>query len=183
MGSVSKHGRRDDALGLRDDRGRLWGWLAPVAGALTQEAIDVAVILNALRALGSGRGWRRATLPTGDAKALREEHVKLEASLDRLRDIVAALEVANPSAGVELMREANAIITNDLAAHERTDETKVYPRLRRSLASGYGLAAMSRVHRELQHLAHLLSRLSDGLSEGEADAMTLRDGQRIIESI
>jgi heavy metal translocating P-type ATPase len=31
------------------------GWLAPIAGALTQEAIDVAVILNALRALGGGR--------------------------------------------------------------------------------------------------------------------------------
>ena len=31
------------------------GWLAPVAGALVQEAIDVAVILNALRALGAGR--------------------------------------------------------------------------------------------------------------------------------
>jgi heavy metal translocating P-type ATPase len=31
------------------------GWLAPVAGALAQEAIDVAVILNALRALGAGR--------------------------------------------------------------------------------------------------------------------------------
>jgi cation transport ATPase len=26
------------------------GWLPPVAGALAQEAIDVAVILNALRA-------------------------------------------------------------------------------------------------------------------------------------
>jgi hypothetical protein len=76
---------------------------------------------------------------------------------------------------VELLREANAIVSNDLVAHERTDETQVYPRLRRSLASGYGLAAMSRVHRELLHLAHLLSRLSDGLSEGDADAMTLRD--------
>ena len=150
---------------------------------MTQEAIDVAVILNALRALGSGRSWRRATLPTSEAKALREEHVKLETSLDRLHDIVAALEVAEPRAGVELLREANAIVSNDLVAHERTDETQVYPRLRRSLASGYGLAAMSRVHRELLHLAHLLSRLSDGLSEGDADTMTLRDGQRIIESI
>ena len=45
-----------------------FGWLTPVAGALTQEAIDVAVILNALRALGSGRGWRRAILPTSDAR-------------------------------------------------------------------------------------------------------------------
>jgi heavy metal translocating P-type ATPase len=32
-----------------------FGYLPPVAGALTQEAIDVAVILNALRALGEGR--------------------------------------------------------------------------------------------------------------------------------
>ena len=30
-----------------------FGWLTPVVGALTQEAIDVAVILNALRALGT----------------------------------------------------------------------------------------------------------------------------------
>ncbi len=32
------------------------GMLPPLAGALLQEAIDVAVILNALRALGSGKG-------------------------------------------------------------------------------------------------------------------------------
>ena len=51
--------------------------------------------------------------------------------------------------------------------------------MRRSLASGYGLAAMSRVHRELLHLAHLLSRMS----EGDIDAIAIRDGQRIIESI
>jgi cation transport ATPase len=32
-----------------------FGYLPPVAGALLQEVIDVAVILNALRALGGGR--------------------------------------------------------------------------------------------------------------------------------
>lgn len=36
------------------------GYLPPVAGALLQEGIDVAVILNALRALGGGRRPRRA---------------------------------------------------------------------------------------------------------------------------
>jgi cation transport ATPase len=30
------------------------GYLPPVQGALLQEAIDVAVVLNALRALGGG---------------------------------------------------------------------------------------------------------------------------------
>ena len=159
------------------------GWLTPIAGALTQEAIDVAVILNALRALGSGRNWRRASLPASDANALREEHMKLEAGLDRLRDIVGALDSAEPREGAELIREANGIVAKDLVTHERADETKVYPRLRRSLASGYGLAAMSRVHRELLHLAHLLSRMTEGLSEGDIDAIAIRDGQRIIESI
>jgi heavy metal translocating P-type ATPase len=37
-----------------------FGYLTPVQGALLQEAIDVAVILNALRALGGGRGSRPA---------------------------------------------------------------------------------------------------------------------------
>jgi cation transport ATPase len=32
-----------------------FGYLQPVEGAILQEAIDVAVILNALRALGGGR--------------------------------------------------------------------------------------------------------------------------------
>ena len=42
---------------------------------------------------------------------------------------------------------------------------------------------MSRVHRELSHLAHLLSRLCESFSEGDTDPTTLRDGQRIVESI
>ena len=159
------------------------GWLAPVEGALTQEAIDVAVILNALRALGSGRGWRRRSMAPSDAEALRDEHRGVEKSLDRLRDIVDALEDASASDGAAMIREANAIVADTIVSHEKADETLVYPRLRRSLSSGYGLAAMSRVHRELLHLAHLLSRLSQSLSEPEVDSLLLRDGQRIIESI
>jgi heavy metal translocating P-type ATPase len=37
-----------------------FGYLPPLGGALFQEAIDVAVILNALRALGPGRAYRVA---------------------------------------------------------------------------------------------------------------------------
>jgi hypothetical protein len=159
------------------------GWLAPVEGALTQEAIDVAVILNALRALGSGRGWRRGSMALGDAEALRDEHRDVEKSLDRLRDIANALEGASASDGAAMIREANAIVANTIVTHEKSDETLVYLRLRKSLSSGYGLAAMSRVHRELLHQAQLLSRLSQGLSEGDVESLLLRDGQRIIESI
>ncbi len=159
------------------------GWLAPVEGALAQEAIDVAVILNALRALGSGRGWRHRSMAPGDAQALHDEHRAVEKKLDRLRDIANALEDASLSEGAAMIREANSIVADTIVTHEKADETLVYPRLRRSLSSGYGLAAMSRVHRELLHLAQLLSRLVQGLSEPDFDAMMLRDGQRIIESI
>ena len=46
--------RRDGALG-RGHAARHDRLLPPVAGAIFQEVIDVAVVLNALRALGSGR--------------------------------------------------------------------------------------------------------------------------------
>ena len=55
-----------------------FGWLPPVAGALTQEAIDVAVILNALRALTPGHSARPAAMPSATATALRQEHEQLE---------------------------------------------------------------------------------------------------------
>ncbi len=50
------------------------GWLTPVAGALTQEAIDIAVILNALRALSLGRTPASRALSPTAARALHLDH-------------------------------------------------------------------------------------------------------------
>ena len=41
----------------------MMGWLLPVPAALVQEGIDVAVILNALRALRPERGGASRTIP------------------------------------------------------------------------------------------------------------------------
>ena len=54
-----------------------FGYLSPVVGALLQEAIDVAVILNALRALGGNRGF------TGGATMLLHPSVGVTTGLDR----------------------------------------------------------------------------------------------------
>ena len=86
------------------------GWLTPVAGALTQEAIDVAVILNALRALRPGRKFGRHAMPAATARALREDHQRLESGLDRLRAIADALDDAEGAAAVTLISEANRIV-------------------------------------------------------------------------
>ncbi len=160
-----------------------FGWLTPVAGALTQEVIDVAVILNALRALGPARARHRLSMPAGTVQDLHEDHEKLEASLDRLRQIVDALDDAKPEMAVEFILEANRIVGKEIVAHEREDVGSVYPRLANILSEAHGLNAMSRAHREILHLARLLARLSEGLSPNESDRYLIRDAQRIIESI
>ena len=136
------------------------GWLPPIAGALTQEAIDVAVILNALRALTPGHKFGRRTMPAATATALRQDHERLEAGLDRLREIADALDDAEGAAAVALISEANTIIARQIVKHERDDEAKVYPDLAKFLADSHGLGAMSRAHREIIHLARLLGQLA-----------------------
>ncbi len=159
------------------------GWLTPVAGALTQELIDVAVILNALRALGPGRGRAVPALPATMARTLRGEHRLLEQDLDRLREISDALDDASREQAVELITKAHAIVEQAVVAHERNDESSLYPRLTKYLADGHGLAAMSRAHREILHLARLLARLADGLRPEDVDKYLIHDAQRMIEMI
>ena len=160
-----------------------FGFLTPVAGALTQEAIDVAVILNALRALTPGRRNGRPALATSAARALHQDHQELGSALDRLREIADALDDSDPNVAVRLISEANTIVVQKIAEHERTDERIVYPNLSTILHDGHGLAAMSRAHREILHLGRLLARLSGGLDVRDIDRYLIRDAQRVIESI
>jgi heavy metal translocating P-type ATPase len=160
-----------------------FGWLTPVVGALTQEAIDVAVILNALRALGPSPKFVGRSLPGKMAQALHHDHEVLGQSLDELRSIADALDDASGQQAVDLIAKANGIVEQSIVTHERVDETSVYPRLRPFLADSHGLSAMSRAHREILHLARLLARVADGLRPEDVDKYLVRDAQRVIESI
>ena len=159
------------------------GWLTPVAGALTQEVIDVAVILNALRALTPARAGAGGQMPTATAHALQREHQLLEQSLDRLRTIADALDDADPQQATVLIAEANQVVAQSVVEHERGDESSVYPHLSEFLTDSHGLSAMSRAHREILHLSRLLARLADGLRPEDTDRYLIRDAQRVIESI
>ena len=160
-----------------------FGWLTPVAAALTQEAIDVAVILNALRALSPGRQLGHRNMPAGAARALRKDHERLERTLDRLREIADALDRPEPDSAVRLIGEANRIVGEQIVTHEREDERRVYPDLSKFLPDEHGLGAMSRAHREITHQARLLERIADGLVPTHADRYLIRDAQRVIDSI
>ena len=159
-----------------------FGQLTPVAAAITQEGIDVLVILNALRALWS----RERGAPKGlamSSEVLREDHHTLERGLNRLREIADALDDAAGERAVALVTEANRIVQQVVVAHEREDEAAIYPKISAQLHDPSGLSAMSRAHREIQHLARLLLRLSAGLRAEDADRYLIRDAQRVIELI
>ena len=158
------------------------GALSPVAAALIQEAIDVAVILNALRALGPGRDrllGRAAPAAAGD---MQHQHHDVDRDLDRLREISDALDDADAVQAKRLILEADRIVAS-VVEHERQDEISIYPRVSKLLPDNHGLSAMSRAHREILHLARSLSRIAEGLAVQEADRYLVRDAQRVIESI
>ena len=159
------------------------GYLPPIAGALTQEVIDVAVILNALRALSPGNASQMRKMPATEGTSLRLDHQRIDTALDHLREIADALDHSDADRSAALIAEANEIVEQQIVAHERNDEGTVYPQVAKYLADRHGLGAMSRAHREIIHLARLLRRLADGLPSGEIDRYLIRDGQRIIESI
>ena len=158
------------------------GLMGSDTGADTQ-AIDVAVILNALRALTPAWSLSRVILQPAAARALHQGHHDLKVTLDRLREIADGLDDAAADVAIALIEDAKRLVSKDVVEHERDDESRIYPRLAKLMHDGNVLAAMSRAHREILHLARLLGRLSDGLKAEDADRYLIRDAQRVIEAI
>ncbi|KRQ15835.1 haloacid dehalogenase [Bradyrhizobium manausense] len=159
------------------------GWLDPVPAAIVQEVIDIAVILNALRALTPGLGSGGARITVEQGLALHHDHQVLFKDLDRLRKIVDALDDATPASAAVLIGDAQRIVQGSVATHERADEDSVYPKLAEVLRERYGLSAMSRAHREILHLTRLLDRIVEDLPSEKVDRYLVRDAQRVIEAI
>lgn len=159
------------------------GWLMPVPAALIQEAIDVAVILNALRALAPVHGRAKGRITAENGRELHREHLALLGGLDRLRLIVDALDDAAPENAAALIVEANHLVQEQVVLHERDDEGHIYPRIAKILRESHSLSAMSRAHREILHLARLLARIADDLPTEKIDRYLVRDAQRVIEAI
>ena len=131
------------------------GWLPPAPGALLQEGIDVAVILNALRAL-RGNPAVEVELPTDTEQMLRRfaaEHDELRDTIGLLRDVADRLAAGADAAALESLTRAHAFLTERILPHERAEETRLYPALAHPLGSGEATATMSRTHAEIQRLA------------------------------
>lgn len=130
------------------------GWLPPAPGALLQEGIDVAVILNALRALRGDRG-AEPPMAAGTEQMLHRfaaEHEELRDTLDLLRDSAARLVAGPDPAGLKSLAAVHALLVERILPHEQAEESQLYPALARPLGSE-ATATMSRTHAEIQRLS------------------------------
>lgn len=156
------------------------GYLPALAGAIVQEAIDLAVIANALRALRGGPQERAAPTLAGEwIDRLRQEHAALQPLLERLRTAAETLDSVPPAQAREELTELVEALERQLIAHEQADEDNLYPQLVRRIPGDDPLAALSHTHREIFRLVHLMSRMSADLP-ADAERSSLREIQRLL---
>jgi iron-sulfur cluster repair protein YtfE (RIC family) len=156
------------------------GLFTPVIGAVIQELIDVAAILNALRAL-QGRGKASPRHPTTDvAERFRAEHRAFAPELQRLRATADRLGSLPPE---EVRRELAAVrgfVLERLPQHEEEEEAAVYPVVAKMLGGEDPMSSMARAHIEISHLARVYGQLLDDLPQEGPTPEDLMDLRRVL---
>ena len=157
------------------------GVLPPVAGALIQEAIDVIVILNALRALTGGLE-KVPTVPgwTTVSAGLHAEHRELAPSLARIRSLADGLgTLPGPQAKAEL-DALRMFLIETLVPHEEREDREVFPLLASAVGNDDVTSALHRTHTEIFHLVRFTDRLVNEIPEEGPGPEDLTDLRRVL---
>ena len=157
------------------------GFLPVVVGAILQEAIDVAVILNALRALRGGLEVQAGVPGWTETNArLHAAHVELEPSIARIRATADVLDGMPAAAASVALEEIRRFVSDDLLPHEELEDRTIYPMLARAMGSDDATASMYRTHQEIFRLARLLDRLVRDLPSDGPSGDDRTDLQRLL---
>ncbi|HEV8089328.1 MAG TPA: heavy metal translocating P-type ATPase [Actinomycetota bacterium] len=157
-----------------------FGLFTPAVGALFQEAVDVASILNALRALGSGSKAQAGGPGTDVAERFRREHVEFAPEVQRIRTVADRLDTYESA---ELRAELEAVRTflcDRLPQHEEEEEAAVYPVVAKLLGGEDPMSSMQRAHVEIEHLIRVYRQLVDDLPPEGPDRDDLVDLRRVL---
>jgi heavy metal translocating P-type ATPase len=157
-----------------------FGLFGPVFGAIVQECIDVVSILNALRALGSGRRSARRAPGTDVAERFRAEHVEFTPELQRIRSVADRLGALPPQETSEELEAIRWFIVERLPRHEGEEEATVYPEVARRMGGEDPMASMARAHIEIDHLSRVYRSLLDDLPAAGPDPEDLMDLRRVL---
>ena len=157
------------------------GALPPVWGALLQEAIDVIVIVNALRALTGGLektprvpGW------AGLSARLRAEHRELAPPLARIRLLADRLGTMQPADALAELQRTRDFLVDTLMPHEEAEDRDVFPLLARAAGNDDVTAALHRTHTEIFHLIRFTDRLVAEVPDEGPGPEDLTDLRRVL---
>ncbi len=139
-----------------------FGFLPVVAGALLQEAIDVAVILNALRALRGGVA-KPVTVPGwAETQArLSEEHLALAPGMASIRTTADRLDTVDAAEARRGLGSVRDFLVDSLMPHELEEDRGVYPTLATAAGSDDSTSALHGTHTEIFRLVRRYERLLD----------------------
>jgi len=161
-----------------------YGLLPPIAGALAQEAIDVLVILNALRALARAHPTPSKSVETVNiGRQFLAEHRRLLPSVKRIRHVADRLDQFPPSQARDELRKIRAFLVEEILPHDEAEDASVYPAVAKVIGGDDPTAPMSRAHREIAHLVNVLGRIVDDLPPAGPDPDDTRELKRILYSL
>jgi heavy metal translocating P-type ATPase len=156
------------------------GLLPAVWGALLQEGIDVAVILNALRALRPPANHARlAAADAALANRFADEHETIRPAIERLRSAADALDFLPPAEAMAKVRQVHRLLTEQIAPHEAAEEQVLYPALDRALG-GAATATMSRAHAEIAHQIRRFGQLLADIGDQPPDDVDVADLRALL---
>jgi soluble P-type ATPase len=157
------------------------GYVTPVAGALFQEAIDVLVILNALRAL---RGGGLVVAPSDEARALAQSraraHQSLRPRVGELATLAGRLDSIPPVVARAQLETLREMLASELLPHEREEQATAYPVIEAMLGDEDPTGPLVRTHHEIQRLTRLFTRLVAQLPAEGPRIEDLHDLRRVL---
>ncbi|HEY8953424.1 MAG TPA: heavy metal translocating P-type ATPase [Candidatus Dormibacteraeota bacterium] len=156
------------------------GLLPPVAGAVFQELIDVAVILNALRALGGDSRPKSAPQAAELHERFSRQHRELAPLVERVRRVAESLDSLPPGRARRELVDLEADLRERLLPHEAAEDTTVYPLVAGVLGGSDPTGTMSREHVEIAHMVRLLGGLLVEMPAAGPGTADLTDLRRIL---
>jgi soluble P-type ATPase len=157
-----------------------FGLFTPAVGALVQEAIDVTSILNALRALGSGKKTSQTAPGTDVAERFRREHVEFAPEVQRIRRVADRMDTMAPDELRSELEAVRAFLCDRLPQHEEEEEAAVYPVVAKLMGGEDPMSSMARAHVEIEHLVRVYRQLLDELPPEGPDRDDLVDLRRVL---
>ena len=157
------------------------GWLPAVWGALLQEVIDVAVILNSLRALrGKNASVRLSAEDAAITAHFRSEHLELRSRIEEIRRVADELGSKTTAETMSDVKMVQQILVGEVQPHEEAEEATLYPVLERIMGGKEPLGAMSHAHREIVHQIRRLGQVIDDLPQYDVDSANLSELRAIL---